>query len=322
MLTVKSRNWPARTVSVVRTWPKPLARASTSYVPGTSLNVSLNGVPCSVSAIGVGARLVAAHEQLGRFTRGVARRPEPHRRLVRVRRVERGHRIEVLVAVAARRLPEAALGEGVPHDVEVDAVVAELVGGQDRVAGVEHAHVPGRHQQPGVEHELHPAATPAVAVAADERLPDVVVGRAPDLAVGVDLRALRAQRVVADEVVADVGVVERAVVHPEVADAGHLVAGHVRSDRERVLAADRREAALVQVLGRHQVRPALAHGLRLVAGQAGARAAHHAVGDRVAVLVADHRHVVVAVHARGVEAGGDRLPEVHVRDRQQAVGRA
>ena len=30
MLTVKSRSWPARTVSVVRTWPKPLARATNS----------------------------------------------------------------------------------------------------------------------------------------------------------------------------------------------------------------------------------------------------------------------------------------------------
>src|SRR4029453_16837678 len=41
----------------------------------------------------------------------------------------------------------------------------------------------------------------------------------------------------------------------------------------------------------------------------------------VGVLVADHRHVVVAVHARRVEGAGDRLPQVHVGDRGAPVGR-
>ena len=39
------------------------------------------------------------------------------------------------------------------------------------------------------------------------------------------------------------------------------------------------------------------------------------------VLVRDHRHVVVAVHAGRVEGARDRLPQVHVRDRRLAVGR-
>ena len=39
------------------------------------------------------------------------------------------------------------------------------------------------------------------------------------------------------------------------------------------------------------------------------------------VLVADHRHVVVAVDAGRVERARDRLPEVHVGGRRDAVGR-
>ena len=38
------------------------------------------------------------------------------------------------------------------------------------------------------------------------------------------------------------------------------------------------------------------------------------------VLVPDHGHVEVAVDARRVEGAGDRLPQVHVRDRRLPSG--
>ena len=216
------------------------------------------------------------------------------------------------------------------------------VGGQHRVARVDHADLAGRHQQPRVEHELRPAPVPRAlrdrdvapdarllqpdvagrerpVVGVDERLADVVVRRRPDLAVGVHLRPLGADAgLVAGEVVADVRVVERARVHRVVADARLVVAGDVRADGERVLAADRHERLRVEELGRLQVGPALAHRLRLVAGEVLVRAGDHAVRDEMPVLVGDDGHVVVAVHARRVERRRDRLPEEHVRHRHDA----
>ena len=72
---------------------------------------------------------------------------------------------------------------------------------------------------------------------------------------------------------------------------------------------------LVELLDRHQVAGRLAHRARVVAGAAVALA-DHAVLDHVAVLVADHARVEVAVDAGRVERAGDRLPQVHVRDRR------
>ena len=214
-----------------------------------------------------------------------------------------------------------------------------------RVARVDHAHRPARHQQPGVEHELRPAPVPRalgdrqvacearllepdvagrelVVVRLDQRLADVVVRRRPDLAVSVHLRALRAgAALVAGEVVADVRVVERACVHAVVADARDLVAGDVRTDGERVLVGNRDERLRVEELGRGLIRPALAHRAGLIPRQTGVRPGDHAVRDHVRVLVCDHGHVVVAVDAWSVEARRNRLPEEHVRHRHEAVVR-
>src|SRR6266545_584185 len=133
--------------------------------------------------------------------------------------------------------------------------------------------------------------------------------------------ASRASTMLAGDVVADVGVVERVAVQAVVADARDLVAGHVGADGEAVLAVDRHEAVLVEVLHGVQVGPGLAHGPGLRPSQPDVRPTDHAVADGVGVLVADHRHVVVTVDARRVEGGGDRLPQVHVGDRGDAVRR-
>ena len=55
MLTGMSRTCPGLNENVKRCEPKPLPRATNSYVPGTILNVSPSGVAGSVSAIGVAA---------------------------------------------------------------------------------------------------------------------------------------------------------------------------------------------------------------------------------------------------------------------------
>ena len=155
--------------------------------------------------------------------------------------------------------------------------------------------------------EREVAGRERVVVRLDQRLADVVVGRRPDLAVGVHLRAPDADPcLVAREVVADVRVVERAHVHAVVADPRHLVAGHVRADGERVLVAERDECLRVEELGSGEVGPALAHAAGLVAREACVGAGDHAVRDQVPVLVRDHRHVVVAVDARPIEARRDR----------------
>ena len=80
---------------------------------------------------------------------------------------------------------------------------------------------------------------------------------------------------------------------------------------------------LEQVLERVEVAERLFHPAGVVALARADALADHAVLDRVAVLVADHGHVVVAVDARGVERAGERLPEEHVRLRPaaRAVGR-
>ena len=216
--------------------------------------------------------------------------------------------IGVVVGVARRPDPETAAREHVPHRVEVRSAEPHRVRRQVRVARVDHAHR-GRHEEVGVEHHLAPDRVA-------DRAAEGEVRRAPDLAVGVDLRA--------DDVVADVGVVQRAVVHPVVSWYSVLgtPAGHPRADRERVLTADRNEPVRVQVLHRDEVRPGLAHRAGLEPGEPGVRPADHPVRDRVRVLVPDHAHVEVAIDAGRVEVAGDRLPQVHVRvGRQPILGR-
>ena len=224
------------------------------------------------------------------------------------------------------------LGERPPQHGLVAAAEAQPVGRQHRVAGVEHRRA-ARRQQEAVEHDLRPASVaralvgrqPALralqlerlvarrepgVVLVVERLGDVEVGGAPDLAVGV-------RRGGAVAVVLQVGVVERAVVHAVVADAALLVAGDVRRQRERVGTGTGRDVLAPEVLGEDQVRPAL--GLALGGTGAGVGTGDHPVADRVAVLVRDHRHVVGTVGAGGVERAGERLPEVLVGDRRDAV---
>ena len=62
---------------------------------------------------------------------------------------------------------------------------------------------------------------------------------------------------------------------------------------------------------------ALAHGARVVTGPEAALA-DHPVLDHVAVLVADHAHVVVTVDAGRIERARQRLPHVHVGDGRQS----
>ena len=188
------------------------------------------------------------------------------------------------------------------------------------VAGVEHARR-ALLEQERVEHQLDPAATArallrrqrrggrrlAVGAAQLQRLVRLRVGAvvlrdqlashvehrgAPHLAVGVHLRA--------GDVVPDVAVLQRVGVERVVADAGHLVAGDVGTLDPRVAGADR-VVVLEEVLERHLVAPRLTHGAGLQPGQPVVRAADHAVGDGVGVLVPVDRGVEVTVRARRVE---------------------
>ena len=104
--------------------------------------------------------------------------------------------------------PEAAARERVPQQVLVGAAEAHHVGGQHRVAGVEHADAAppsaGRRRRragssggcPGMRRGRRAVGAGPLerwrcraAVLGDQRLADGEVRRAPDLAVGVDLRA-------------------------------------------------------------------------------------------------------------------------------------
>src|SRR5262249_29691834 len=139
----------------------------------------------------------------------------------------------------------------------------------------------------------------AEAVPGDHRLPQLHTDRVPDLAVRVHL--------LADQIEGDVAVVQRTLAEVVVPDADLGVPGDVTTgDDERVTA--RLEAVLVQVLHRELVRSGLVHRAGLLPAPALVRAGDGPAGDRVRVLVSDHRLVEVAVHARGVEAARDRLP--------------
>ena len=127
-------------------------------MPGTILNVSPSGVAGSVSAIGVAAGLVVADEEL-------------HRPAVRLS--DASNVIVALLACGDSKLgvgsnafeppglaapePRPRRGERVPEQRLVGAAEADQVGREHRVARVDHAHRAARHQQPRVEHELHPA---------------------------------------------------------------------------------------------------------------------------------------------------------------------
>src|SRR5690606_40495523 len=94
----------------------------------------------------------------------------------------------------------------------------------------------------------------------------VVVDSTPDLAVGVHLRAgdVVPHRTEVQRADVDVPARLRELTggregHVVVADTADRVAGHVRADGPRVGRAGQ-QTVLVEVLGRDEVRPALAHG--------------------------------------------------------------
>jgi hypothetical protein len=82
--------------------------------------------------------------------------------------------------------------------------------------------------------------------------------------------------------------------HVVVADRVELVAGREGADDVGALAVRRHVPVLVQVLHRVEVAERLPHRAGVEARPVGPLA-DHPVLDRVAVLVADHGHVVVAV---------------------------
>ena len=117
----------------------------------------------------------------------------------------------------------------------------------------------------------------------------------------------------ADQVEGDVAEVQRALAEVVVPDTDLGVAGDEPTGHEGRVAA-RLEPVLEQVLHREQVRGRLVHRAGLLPAPALVRAGDGPAADRVGVLVRDHRHVVVAVHTRGVEAARDRLPQEHGAD--------
>ena len=233
-------------------------------------------------------------------------------------------------------LAHAAAGEGLPHDLEVLAAEAHPVRSEHGVPGVEHRGV-ALLEQERVEDQLDPAAVAGAVLRGDrggvvralgalelerlvlvrvllvpllhQRLADLPLGAAPDLAVGVDLDT--------GGVVAVVGVVQRVLVDREVADRGLLVARGVHTDGEDVAAVLVAVAELV--LSGGQVAPRLAHRATLLGADALVRASDHPVGDGVGVFVADDAHVQRTVGAGRVERSGGRLEEVLVGDAGDAV---
>ena len=160
-----------------------------------------------------------------------------------------------------------------------------------------------------------------------EQVAEVDLHGDPDLAVRVHLGA--------DDVEPEVAVVQRVRVRvlarrrelaahrlarEEVADAVVAVAGGVRALRVLVRARRDRQVQLVEGGQRVEVAERLAHRAGGVALAGADALADHAVLDQVAELVAEDREVVGAVHARGVERAGQRLPDELVRRRVRAVG--
>ncbi len=159
-------------------------------------------------------------------------------------------------------------------------------------------------------------------IAREEQVTEVHLDRDPDLAVGVHLRA--------DDVEAEVAVVERVGVRilarlrelaahrpagQEVADPVVRIAGGVRALGVAVRARRDRQVQLVEGGECVEVAERLAHRAGGVALPGADALADHAVLDQVAVLVAEDREVVGAVHARRVERAGQGLPEELVRRR-------
>ncbi len=186
-------------------------------------------------------------------------------------------------------------------------MVEVLVGGEDAVAGVQHAGAGRGVGQGGGGEQRGAFLAGRLPVPADQSLAQLPQGGGPDLAVGVHL--------VADDVVPEIAVVQRAAGVAVVADAAGGVAGDVDPlDRLGL------QARVEQVVERVPVAPALPHRAGLLAAERPA-AADHAVGHAVGVLVLDDAEVVVAVHARREERAGDGLPQEHVGDAGQAVRR-
>ena len=106
----------------------------------------------------------------------------------------------------------------------------------------------------------------------------------------------------------------------EVADAVVAVAGRVGALGVAVGAGDRCDVQRVDDLERVEVAERLAHRAGVGALPGADALADHPVLDQVPELVAVDREVVGAVHARGVERAGQRLPDELVRRRMLAVG--
>ena len=167
----------------------------------------------------------------------------------------------------------------------------------------------------------------AAVVLGDERLADVVVDGVPDLAVRVDLGARGAcgldrrtdERPVARRVVADVAVVERVVVQREVADADLLVAGRVGPDAQSwcLVVGGMPNACMYSTASRSDQLSPIAPAWSPVRLESGPPTMRLEIGVRV--LVAEDADVQVAVDARRVERARDRLEEVLVGDRRDAV---
>src|SRR5262249_7237898 len=192
---------------------------------------------------------------------------------------ETGLRIEVIGTRRAGVGAHATVGEHRPDERDVLAMVEVLVGGEDAVAGVQHAGQRRGVGQRRGDKQRSPLLAGRLTVLGNQALAQLPQRRGPDLAVGVHL--------VADDVVAEIAVVQRALVVVVVADAAAGVAGDVDAfDRLRL------QARVEQVVQRVPVAPALTHGAGLLAAEYLA-AADHAVGHAVGVLVLDNGKVVV-----------------------------